>query len=34
MGVKPVDYYIAFQIALLLFALAAIVSIFKPWDID
>jgi hypothetical protein len=34
MGIKPVDYYIAFQIALLLLALAAIVSIFKPWDIE
>ena len=28
------DYYIAFQIALLLLALAAIVSIFRPWDLD
>ena len=28
------EYYIAFQIALLLLALAAIVSIFKPWDIE
>jgi hypothetical protein len=33
-GIKPMDYYIAFQIALLLLALAAIVSILKPWDID
>ena len=28
------DYYLAFQIAALLLALVAIVSIFRPWDLD
>ena len=28
------DYWLAFQIAGLIFALGAIVQILKPWDLD